>query len=83
MTSPSGEIARLLAEMKLGREAAFTEIFPLIYAELRRLAGAYLRKERDGHTLQATALVHEAYLRLVEQRTDWRSRSQLWAYPRG
>jgi len=52
---------------------------PLVYGELRQLAAAYLRGERRGHTLQPTALVHEAYLRLVEQSTpDWQSRSHFY-----
>jgi len=77
MPSSSGDIARLLAEMRTGRRDAFTELFPLVYAELRRLAGAYLRKERSNHTLQPTALVHEAFLRLIGQdRAGWQSRSQ-------
>ncbi len=56
------------------------EVLPEIYGELRRLAAAYLRNERAGHTLQPTALVHEAYLRLMEQRKmDWKSRSHFVA----
>ena len=52
---------------------------PLVYDELRRLAGGYLRRERVGHTLQTTALVHEAYLRLVDQtRADWQNRAQFF-----
>ena len=77
MTDTSGDFARLLADMNTGRHGAFAELVPLVYTELRRLAGAYLRKERSGHTLQPTALVHEAFLRLIGQdRTDWKSRSQ-------
>jgi RNA polymerase sigma factor (TIGR02999 family) len=53
---------------------------PLVYAELRRRAAAYLRRERPGHTLQPTALVHEAYLRLVNQdRVAWKNRAQFFA----
>jgi RNA polymerase sigma-70 factor (ECF subfamily) len=51
----------------------------LLYGQLRRRAGAYLRRERPGHTLQPTALVHEAYLRLVDQRTGWQNRTQFVA----
>ncbi len=59
-----------------GRDA-LDALFPLVYDELRRLAGAYLRRERPDHTLQPTALVHEAYFRLVGQRNvDWRNRAQ-------
>ncbi|GLC26715.1 sigma-70 family RNA polymerase sigma factor [Roseisolibacter agri] len=64
-----------------GRPAAPPDLdacFPLVYDELRRMAGAYLRAEADGHTLQPTALVHEAYLRLVGQRcVDWQNRAQV------
>src|SRR5262245_4815459 len=53
------------------------EILPLIYGELRKLAMSFLARERPGHTLQPTALVHEAYLRLVDQQqVEWRNRSQ-------
>jgi RNA polymerase sigma-70 factor (ECF subfamily) len=53
------------------------DLLPIVYEELRRLAAAYLRRERPGHTLQPTALVHEAYLRLIEQRqVDWSNRAQ-------
>jgi RNA polymerase sigma-70 factor, ECF subfamily len=59
-------------------EQALAEWMPLLYAELRRLASYYLRQERGNHTLQATALVHEAYLRLVDQREiHWKDRSQV------
>jgi len=53
------------------------DLLPIVYEELRRLAASYLRRERPGHTLQPTALVHEAYLRLIEQRqVDWSNRAQ-------
>ena len=74
---PPGEVTLLLAEVKLGQKDALARLIPLVYKELRRLAGHYLRDERIGHTLQPTALVHEAYLRLVGQdRTDWQNRPQ-------
>jgi len=77
MANPSGEVTLLLAEMKAGHKDALTKLMPLVYAELRRLAGHYLRGERIGHTLQPTALVHEAFLRLVGQdRADWQHRGQ-------
>jgi RNA polymerase sigma factor (TIGR02999 family) len=58
-------------------ESARDELLPLVYAELRRIAARYLRRERRDHTLQPTALVHEAYLRLIDQRqVDWRNRAQ-------
>ena len=78
-TSVTHEVTRLLAEWRAGDERAVGELIPLVYGELRRLAAAYLRGERKGHTLQPTALVHEAYLRLVEQSSpDWQSRSHFY-----
>ena len=62
------EVSGLLADWSHGNEAARDELMPLVYNELRRLAGRYMTQERSGHSLQATALVHEAYLRLVDQR---------------
>lgn len=77
MANPDGEVTLLLAEMKLGHKDALDRLMPLVYAELRRLAGHYLRGERIGHTLQPTALVNEAFLRLVGQnRADWQHRGQ-------
>jgi RNA polymerase sigma factor (TIGR02999 family) len=68
---------RLLVEWGRGNESVLDEILPLIYDELRRLAAYHLKRERKSHTLQATALVHEAYMRLVNQRdVDWRNRAQ-------
>lgn len=80
MPDPPGEVSRLLAELKLGRKEALSSLMPLVYAELRRLAGHYMRCERPGHTLQPTALVHEAYLRLVGQdHADWQNRGHFMA----
>jgi len=77
MEKQPGEVTLLLAEAKRGDKAALGRMIPLVYKELRRLAGHYLRDERIGHTLQPTALVHEAYLRLVGQdRADWQNRAQ-------
>jgi len=60
--------------------AAPDDLLPLVYEELRRLAASYLRRERPGHTLQPTALVHEAYMRLIEQRrVDWSNRGHFMA----
>jgi RNA polymerase sigma-70 factor (ECF subfamily) len=59
-------------------EAPLQSLLPLVYDELRRLASSYMRRERPGHTLQATALVHEAYLRLANQRVFWRNRSHFF-----
>jgi len=74
------EITRLLGEWSAGNQAALDQLMPLVYAELRRLASSYMRRERSDHILQTTALVHEAYLRLVEQRnTQWENRAQFFA----
>ena len=64
---PEAPITLLLQEFAAGDKSALDRLMPIVYAELRRLAGAYIRRERDGHTLQPTALVHEAYLRLLAQ----------------
>jgi len=73
------DVTVLLAEVAKGNENAASRLIPLVYAELRRLAGWYMRRERSDHTLQPTALVHEAYLKLVEQRSvDWQSRAHFF-----
>ena len=77
--SSTHEVTLLLAKWAKGNQEALNELTPLVYKELRQLAASYLRKERQGHTLQPTALVHEAYLRLVEQRNvDWESRAHFY-----
>lgn len=77
MAESSGDVTRLLGEMSAGRQDALDRLLPLIYNELRRLAARYMQQERAGHTLQPTALVHEAYLRLTNQdRANWRNRAQ-------
>ena len=77
MADARGEVTGLLAELKLGRRDALDRLMPLVYRELRRIAGNQMRDERVGHTLQPTALVHEAFLRLVDQsRADWQNRAQ-------
>ena len=74
---PSSAVTSLLLDWQRGSHAARDQIVPIVYDELRRLARAFLARERPGHTLQATALVHEAYLRLVDQRqVDWKNRAQ-------
>ncbi len=70
----SHQITRLLLDWRGGDERALEELMPLVYRELRRLAGIRLRGERTGHTLQPTALVHEAYLRMVDLELPWRDR---------
>ena len=68
----------LLSQLGNGNRAALDEMMPVVYAEMRRLAEGYMRGERAGHTLQPTAVVHEAYLRLVgQQQVDWRNRAQV------
>ncbi len=75
----SQNITQLLIDSQRGDRAALDQLMPLVYGELRRLAQSYLRAERPDHTLQATALVHEAYLRLVNQRNvDWKNRAQFF-----
>jgi RNA polymerase sigma-70 factor, ECF subfamily len=77
--SATHEVTRLLTEWAKGNQQALDELTPLVYRELRQLAASCLRKERDGHTLQPTALVHEAYLRLVNQKNpSWQSRSHFF-----
>ena len=66
---PERDITALLRDWSGGDREALERLMPVVYAELRRLAGAQLRAERRGHTLQPTALVAEAYLRLAEQRS--------------
>jgi RNA polymerase sigma factor (TIGR02999 family) len=65
MSTPQHEVTRLLAACKEGDRGAYGELMPLVYDELRRIASRHLRRERSGHTLQPTALVHEAYLKLA------------------
>jgi len=73
------EVTRLLIEWKHGNQEAIDLLVPLVYDEMRRLAESYLRDERSAATLQPTALVHEAYLRLVAQNLpDWESRSHFF-----
>jgi len=73
------EVTLLLAEWAKGNQNALNDLAPLVYRELRQLAAGYLRKERQGHTLQPTAVVHEAYLRLVDQTNpSWQNRSHFF-----
>ncbi len=80
MPDSQGDITRFLASIQNGGDKALPEIIPQLYNELRRLAAHCLRDERPGHTLQATALVHEAYLKLADQhRAQWQNRAQFMA----
>lgn len=75
-----GEVTRLLFELKAGNRAVEERLIPLVYKELRRIASARLRQEAAHHSLQPTALVHEAYMRLTKlQEIDWQSRSHFFA----
>ena len=76
---PSEDVTTLLVRWSGGDQGALEELTPLVYDELRRLAGRYMRRERPGHTLESTALVHEAYIRLVDQKVQWQNRSHFFA----
>jgi RNA polymerase sigma factor (TIGR02999 family) len=79
MSSP-GQFTRLLFELREGDEGARSELIALVYGELHRLAARYMRRERPDHTLQATALVHEAYLQLSQQQdANWQNRAHFLA----
>ena len=74
------EITQLLAEWTDGNQSALDELYPLVYDELHRLARRYMSRERKGHTLQTTALINEAYVRLVDQKNvHWANRSHFFA----
>ncbi|HVF56855.1 MAG TPA: sigma-70 family RNA polymerase sigma factor [Pyrinomonadaceae bacterium] len=78
-TSSPHEVTQLLIQLTDGNRAVLDELLPLIYGELRGLAANYLRRERAGHTLQPTALVHEAYMRLVDQKqVRWQNRAHFF-----
>src|SRR2546421_5611562 len=74
-----GRVTQILQDWTKGDEQALDRLMPLVYEELQRLAQQYLRRERPDHTLQATALVHEAYVRLVDQRgVSWQNRAHFF-----
>ena len=76
---PPESITQLLVDWSKGDQKALDKVMPLVYSELRRLAGNYLRRERPGHTLQPTALVNEAYLKLIDQKNArWQNRAQFY-----
>jgi RNA polymerase sigma factor (TIGR02999 family) len=80
MTPSPEEVTDLLNDWGNGDQEALNRLMPLVYDELHRLASRYLRHERVGHTLQTTALVHEAYLKLVDQKkANWHNRVQFFA----
>lgn len=74
-----GEVTELLQKWHAGDNSALDTLLPIVYRELRRIADGYLRREPSGHTLQATALVNEAYMRLVKARgLEWQNREQFF-----
>jgi len=76
----AAEITAMLREWSDGKQEALDKLLPLVYDELHRQASRFLRKERQGHTLQTTALIHEAYLKLIDQRdVKWESRTHFFA----
>jgi RNA polymerase sigma factor (TIGR02999 family) len=80
MESPANQLTELLQSWSKGDEGAIEKLMPLVYDELHRLAQRYMADERPGHTLQTTALVHEAYLRLVDTaHTNWDGRAHFFA----
>ena len=75
MDDERSQTTRLLKAVHAGDHAAAEQLLPLVYSELHRLANAYMRHERPDHTLQPTALINEAYLRLIKEDVDWNSRA--------
>jgi RNA polymerase sigma factor (TIGR02999 family) len=79
LESTSHDVTQLLQSWSHGNREALADLLPLVYDELRRLAASYMRFEAPGHTLQATALVHEAYMKLIQQReVSWKSRAHFF-----
>ena len=79
MTPPSHEVTTLLKDWSAGDQSALDKLTPLVYDELRRLAHQYMRREKPGHTLQTSALVNEAYVRLVDQgEIQWKGRAHFF-----
>lgn len=79
MNPPEKDVTQLLLDWSSGKREAMDDLLPLVYKELRQLADRYLRRERSDHTLQATALVHEAYLKLIDQRNvQWQNRAHFF-----
>ena len=79
MTAPPSVVATMVDKARQGDEQALAALLPLVYDELRRLAARYMRRERPGQTLQATALVHDAYLRLLrDSKLSWQNRAHFF-----
>jgi RNA polymerase sigma factor (TIGR02999 family) len=79
MGTSSGEITALLGEVRRGDQAAGERLATVVYKELRRIAFGHMRRERSNHTLQATALVNDAYVKLLAQDKDWQNRAHFFA----
>lgn len=78
-TLTADNLTGLLVEWREGDQAALDRLMPLVYDQLRRIAHRYVQRERDGHTLQTSALVNEAYLRLADQKVVWQNRAHFFA----
>lgn len=79
MDVPTGEVTLLLKQLATGKQDAMDRLIPLVYKELHRLAAHYMRRERSDHTLQPTALVHEAYLKLVNrEQANWQNKAHFF-----
>lgn len=76
---PTESVTQILLEWRRGKQEALGQLMPVVYDELRRLAAYYMRRERSEHTLQPTALVNEAFLRLVEVKISWQDRAHFFA----
>jgi len=80
MTPSSSNVTQMLRDWSNGDREVLDKLIPIVYEELRRQAARYLRRERPGHTLQTTALIHEAYLRLIDQKdVRWQNRAHFYA----
>lgn len=77
-TEPSPEVTQLLVAWSDGDPSALNKLLPLVEVELHRLARHYMSREREGHTLQTTALVNEAYLKLIDQKVEWQNRAHFF-----
>jgi RNA polymerase sigma factor (TIGR02999 family) len=73
-----GEVTQLLIDVRAGDQSALNKLLPLVYDELRKIASSYLSRERSGHTIQTSDLVHEAYLRLAEADVSWQNRAHFF-----
>src|SRR6185503_5024138 len=78
-STASTNVTQLMLDWRAGKQEALDKLMPLVYDELRRLASRYMRGERSQHRLQATALVNEAYLRMVEMKVSWQDRAHFFA----